>query len=89
MIATPGHTKQDVSVIVRVSGGIVAVVGDLFESADDLEQEELWRSSSEFPEEQERNRRKILKMADYIVPGHGDMFAVREGKAVALEPSQP
>ena len=89
VIATPGHTKQDVSVIVRVSGGIVAVVGDLFESADDLEQEELWRSSSEFPEEQERNRRKILAMADYIVPGHGDVFAVREGKAVVLEPSQP
>jgi hypothetical protein len=38
----------------------VAVVGDLFENESDLEQEDLWRSFSEFPDEQENNRKKIF-----------------------------
>lgn len=82
VIATPGHTKQDISVIVRTPQGIVAIVGDLFESVDDLENESLWRSFSEFPEEQKNNRNKILESADFIVPGHGDIFGVKKGKSL-------
>lgn len=78
IIPTPGHTKQDISVILKTLNGVYAVVGDLFESEDDIEQEELWRSFSEFPVEQENNRKKILQIADFIVPGHGDIFGVKK-----------
>ncbi|GLV33144.1 Zeste-white 10 [Carabus blaptoides fortunei] len=41
--ATPGHTMTDVSVIVNTADkGIVAVVGDLFEREQDIEDEQLW-----------------------------------------------
>jgi glyoxylase-like metal-dependent hydrolase (beta-lactamase superfamily II) len=80
VIPTPGHTRQDVSVIVTTAQGVVAMVGDLFENENDMEQEVLWRSVSEFPEEQEIQRRKILDMADFIVPGHGDIFRVKKGQ---------
>jgi glyoxylase-like metal-dependent hydrolase (beta-lactamase superfamily II) len=76
VIATPGHTEEDVSVVVRTAGGTYVVAGDLFECAEDLADEALWRSSSNHPAEQERSRRMVLELADYVVPGHGDLFPV-------------
>ena len=81
VIATPGHTSRDVSVIVKTQAGVVAVAGDLFECGDDIEDEKLWRSFSEHPEEQTRSRLRILDLADFIVPGHGDIFAVKRGES--------
>ena len=43
VIATPGHTGQDVSVAVRMPEGLHVVAGDLFECREDLEDESLWR----------------------------------------------
>ena len=77
IIPTPGHTTQDVSVIVRTKQGVIAIVGDLFECAEDLQDEGLWRSSSEMPETQRANRERVVGLADFIVPGHGAMFRVR------------
>jgi glyoxylase-like metal-dependent hydrolase (beta-lactamase superfamily II) len=82
VIPTPGHTKQDISVIVRTPQGVVAIVGDLFENENDIENENLWRSFSEFPEQQEINRKKVLEIADFIVPGHGNIFRVEKGRSI-------
>ncbi|MCC6501649.1 MAG: MBL fold metallo-hydrolase [Deltaproteobacteria bacterium] len=78
VIPTPGHTSQDISVIVRIKEGVVAITGDLFESEQDLVDEELWRASSELPVEQEKSRAMILAIADTVVPGHGEMFKVKK-----------
>lgn len=79
VIATPGHTATDVSVLVRnTSNGIVAVTGDLFECSEDLEDYSLWQENSEQPELQQQSRIDILRIADWIVPGHGQMFKVPE-----------
>lgn len=87
VIPTPGHTNQDVSVIVRTRQATVAIVGDLFERTEDVEDESLWRSFSEFPEDQEESRKIIIAQADYIVPGHGEMFLLgRQGAKVSAEP---
>lgn len=77
VMSTPGHTGQDISVLVRTKEGSVAIVGDLFECGRDLEDEGLWRASSELPAEQEKSRSRVLAAADIIVPGHGDMFKVK------------
>ncbi|KAJ8937248.1 hypothetical protein NQ318_005562 [Aromia moschata] len=46
---------------------------------DDLNDESILNSvASDSRELQELNRNKILKLADYIVPGHGPMFKVPE-----------
>ena len=81
VIATPGHTSRDVSVIVKTQAGVVAVAGDLFECAEDLRDEKLWRSFSEHPDEQARSRLRVLGLADFIVPGHGDIFPVKRGES--------
>ncbi|XP_046659472.1 metallo-beta-lactamase domain-containing protein 1 [Homalodisca vitripennis] len=81
ILPTPGHTSDDITVLVRTSHyGIVAVAGDLFEREEDLNDPSLWRETagSQFPDKQEANRNKILALVDYIVPGHGPMFKVSQ-----------
>lgn len=79
VIPTPGHTLSDVSVCVKQSSklGRVVVAGDLFESERDLVNDQIWiDAGSECPEKQRANRAMVLSMADYVVPGHGDIFKV-------------
>ncbi|KAH3898297.1 metallo-beta-lactamase domain-containing protein 1-like [Dreissena polymorpha] len=77
VISTPGHTGADVSVVVRTHDkGIVTIAGDLFERLEDLEDYTLWQDASEYPELQLKSRMHVLHISDWIVPGHGPMFAV-------------
>ncbi|NXG18697.1 MBLC1 protein, partial [Grallaria varia] len=77
VVATPGHTRAHVSLVVRGTAlGTVAVAGDTFERQDD---EDEWGALSEDPPEQLRSRQRLLAMADVIVPGHGPPFRVIKG----------
>ncbi|XP_074023952.1 metallo-beta-lactamase domain-containing protein 1 [Numenius arquata] len=74
VVATPGHTRSHVSLVARATSlGTVVVAGDLFEREGD---EGEWEALSEDPREQERSRRRVVAMADVIVPGHGPPFRV-------------
>ncbi|RWS04483.1 metallo-beta-lactamase domain-containing protein 1-like protein [Dinothrombium tinctorium] len=77
VVHTPGHTLDDVCVIVENVDrlGTVTVAGDLFENEADIEDESIWRNAgSEAPEKQVENRKLIMQMSEFIVPGHGPMF---------------
>lgn len=77
VIPTPGHTMQDVTVIVETSEGKIGITGDLFERSEDLVDCLIWKSAGCDSEElQAENREKILRMVDYIIPGHGPKFEV-------------
>lgn len=53
--------------------GTVALVGDLFFHERD---ENEFAKFAVDAEEQRANRRKVICLANYIVPGHGPMFPV-------------
>jgi glyoxylase-like metal-dependent hydrolase (beta-lactamase superfamily II) len=76
IISTPGHSIEDVSVLVKIKNGLVAITGDLFESELDIK-DESWKVFSKYPERQVKSRLEILKIADFIVPGHGKIFKVK------------
>ncbi|CAG9761889.1 unnamed protein product [Ceutorhynchus assimilis] len=77
VIPTPGHTLQDVTVIFNQDEKVYAITGDLFENEQDLDDESIWIGAGSDNEGlQRKHRRKILKLADFIIPGHGAMFAV-------------
>ncbi|XP_022821545.1 metallo-beta-lactamase domain-containing protein 1 [Spodoptera litura] len=80
VIPTPGHTLSDVTVLVKAVGGAtIAIVGDLFEKFDDIQNPNLWmEAGSEDPVRQMRNRSKVANLADWIVPGHGPQFQVTD-----------
>lgn len=82
IINTPGHDQFHCSIIVKTEGmGIVAIAGDIFWWTKDNEPKKDFESliNLEDPYVKDKNaliesRKKILEMADYIIPGHGKMF---------------
>lgn len=71
IIHTPGHTPEHASFKVKTDRGIIIVAGDVWwletmePKIDEmaLDQKKL-----------EESRKKILKIADWVIPGHGKMF---------------
>ncbi|XP_052864263.1 metallo-beta-lactamase domain-containing protein 1 [Anopheles cruzii] len=90
--ATPGHTLSCVTVLVAESNtptgdvGRTAIVGDLFERRQDIDDERLWfEAGSEDPRAQRQHRARIAALADCIVPGHGEPFRVDAPMRRSLE----
>ncbi len=70
VLSTPGHTKEDASLVVDTSQGIFVFThlwwfSDMSPAKDPL----AWDQDA-----LEKYRKHILKIADWIVPGHGEMF---------------
>lgn len=83
IVHTPGHDIFHGSLIVKASDQIYAIVGDLFWWMDgeqtDLSKETLMSLKDPYMYDEEllrKSRNEILKIADYIVPGHGRIFKV-------------
>jgi len=82
IIQTPGHCEEHCSLVVKTSKGIYVVAGDLFWWMDDEKQEvKIEKEDQAHPKEADMekligSRKKILQLADYIIPGHGKMFKV-------------
>lgn len=76
IILTPGHAEDMISVIVDTPEGKVVVAGDAFPSKEWMDPErqpsEIITDVGKF----NKSRDKILEIADFIVPGHGEMFKV-------------
>ncbi|MCX6740289.1 MAG: MBL fold metallo-hydrolase [Candidatus Parcubacteria bacterium] len=71
IISTPGHEMDECTVIAKTEKGIIAIAGDLFVSKQ-KEKNIVVKDKKELIKSQE----KVVKLADYIIPGHGGMFKV-------------
>ncbi len=85
-IATPGHTDHDISVVAETANGTVVIAGDIFERDGDW-QDRSWEAWSKKKKDQKESREKILRIADFIVPGHGDIFRSPTFAALELAPA--
>ncbi|MFA5349687.1 MAG: MBL fold metallo-hydrolase [Candidatus Paceibacterota bacterium] len=82
IIKTPGHDMFHCSVLVETKDlGKVVIAGDVFWWEDNQEQKTDKQSLLEHKdpyvknkEELMNSRKKIIEIADYIIPGHGKMF---------------
>jgi glyoxylase-like metal-dependent hydrolase (beta-lactamase superfamily II) len=74
IIKTPGHDYSCITLLVKTSKGIIAVAGDLFWEAYAPKQDPYASDKIKL----EENRKKILELSDWIVPGHGKMFKVKK-----------
>jgi len=81
VIKTPGHAHEHATPLVETDKGIIAVAQDVFWWMDGeqdtssldilLNHEDPY--AKDFAELQ-KSRKKVLELADWIVPGHGKMF---------------
>ncbi|XP_046746286.1 metallo-beta-lactamase domain-containing protein 1 isoform X2 [Diprion similis] len=89
--ATPGHTYEDVTVLVEAGTTRetvkYAITGDLFEKEEDIADPSLWKEVGTFAlrKIQASSRLRIMKYADYIIPGHGPMFQTSDALVRLLE----
>jgi glyoxylase-like metal-dependent hydrolase (beta-lactamase superfamily II) len=73
IICTPGHDYTSISLLVKTDEGVVAICGDVFwkENYPKTAYEDPYASDFE---KLEQSRKKIVEVADWIIPGHGDRF---------------
>jgi glyoxylase-like metal-dependent hydrolase (beta-lactamase superfamily II) len=80
ILQTPGHSKDSCCLIVKMDKGTYVVAGDNFwwmkneeERVDVNKPDQAHKGDMEKLIE---SRKKILKIADWIIPGHGKPFKV-------------
>ncbi len=86
VISTPGHTFEHESLLAETETGKIAIAGDLFWWLDKEEQKTDYESlmshkdpgGAKDENALQESRKKILEMADWIIPGHGKMFKVKK-----------
>jgi len=83
VIATPGHAHEHGALIVETEEGRVGVAGDIFWWNDGEKQKIDFKSLVYKKDPYVKNwkqlivsRKKLLKLADWIIPGHGQIFKV-------------
>jgi len=72
IIKTPGHDKTGITLLVKTDKETVAICGDVFWKENFPDEDEY----ADDPKKLKESREKILELADWIVPGHDDMFEV-------------
>lgn len=85
LMKTPGHDQFHCSLVVKTEEGIIVIAADVFWWADEEEQktdrESLLNKEDPYMKDKEaliESRKKILEIADFIIPGHGEMFKVEK-----------
>jgi len=82
LLPTPGHTADHISIAVPTSKGLCVIAGDVFWWMDGEKQAiDVNRKDPAHVFDMEKlveSRKKILEIADYVIPGHGKMFRVEK-----------
>jgi glyoxylase-like metal-dependent hydrolase (beta-lactamase superfamily II) len=82
ILRTPGHDYTDITIFVTTGPecgypGVVAICGDVFWKENYPEDPHDDKFASD-PSELARSREIVLKMADWIIPGHGPIYKVNK-----------
>lgn len=85
IIPTPGHDQFHCSVLVNTKLGKIVIASDVIWWWDNEEQKTDMKSLLEHKDPYVKDekallqsRKKILEIADYVIPGHGKMFRVKK-----------
>lgn len=84
IIETPGHVLEHLSLLINTTNGKVAIAGDVIwwtegeEQVFTLNQKDHSQAKGMNMETLIESRKKLISLADYIIPGHGKMFKVNK-----------
>lgn len=74
IIKTPGHNYDGITLFVNTKKGVVAICGDVFWKENSLADDPYASNKEKLKE----SRKKILQIADWIIPGHAGMYKVKK-----------
>lgn len=72
-IKTSGHNYDGITLLVKTKKGTIAICGDVFWKKNYPENDPYATDLKKL----QKSREIVLKSADYIIPGHGDMFKAK------------
>ena len=84
ILETPGHVLEHLSLLINTPKGKVALAGDcLWWVKGEKQMVNVNKKDDSHPKDLDMkkliaSRKKLLKIADYIIPGHGKMFKVKK-----------
>ena len=84
IIETPGHVLEHLSLLVNTPDGKIAIAGDVIwwsereKQVFDINQKDRSQAKGLNVKKLTESRKKLLEIADYIIPGHGKMFKVKK-----------
>jgi len=84
IIATPGHSSEHATPLVRTDNGIVAIAEDLWwweRGKQKTDTKSLLTLKDPFARDNKallKSRKRILEKADLVIPGHGKIFRVEK-----------
>ncbi len=84
VIETPGHVLEHISLLVNTSKGKIAIAGDAIwwiegeKQIFKIDQKDHSQAKGMDMKELIKSRKKLIDMADYIIPGHGKLFKVEK-----------
>ncbi len=74
IIKTPGHDKTSITLFIKTHKGIIAICGDVFWK----ENYPLLDNYADEPLKLKESRKRIIELADYIIPGHDSMYKIKK-----------
>lgn len=84
ILETPGHVLEHLSLLIETPQGKVAIAGDTIwwlddeEQVFDVNQKDQAQVKGMNMADLVESRKKLIEIADYIIPGHGKMFKVQK-----------
>ncbi len=84
IIQTPGHVLEHLSLLVNTDKGKIAIAGDVIwwldkeEQIFNINQKDHTQAKGMNMKQLIESRETLLRLADYIIPGHGKMFKVEK-----------
>lgn len=84
VLHTPGHDYTGITLFVTTKDGVVAICGDIFWK-EDYPKDPHDDAFASNPGRLKESREMILKMADWIIPGHGPMYKNSKGSVQAAD----
>ena len=84
IIETPGHVLEHLSLLVKTPKGRIAIASDVIwwtngeKQLFDINQKDHSQAKGMNMKKLKESRKKLLEMADWIIPGHGKMFKVKK-----------
>jgi glyoxylase-like metal-dependent hydrolase (beta-lactamase superfamily II) len=77
ILKTPGHDHTSITLFVKTDNGLVAICGDVFWK-EDFPENDIYALDAEKLKE---SRSVVLRLADWIIPGHGKMYSAKKSQA--------
>ena len=74
IMPTPGHNNNSITALVKTDQGVVAICGDVFWQ-EDYPVDDPYASNKD---KLAASRKLVMELADYIIPGHGDIYKVKK-----------